>query len=80
MNWNISEAKNKLSEVLNHADKETQIIRRRQQDYVLMSGEHYRKITGKTPDFLDALINEGPRFDDLELPSRDHASMREIDL
>ena len=81
MDWNVSEAKNRLSEVLNRADQEEpQVIRRRERDYVVMSSEDYKKLTGQVPDFIDYLINHGPRFDEIELMPRDPSPMREIDL
>ena len=81
MNWNVSDAKNRLSEVLNRADQEApQVIRRRERDYVVMSSEHYRKLTGQVPDFLDYLIDHGPRFDEFERMPRNPSPMRKVDL
>jgi prevent-host-death family protein len=82
MTWNLTDAKNKLSEVLTRADEEgTQIITRRDRDYVLIPGDRYRKLTGETPGFLDLLLDEGPRFgDDTELPERTVRPIRDPEL
>jgi prevent-host-death family protein len=79
--WNIADAKSRLSEVLNRVDEQApQIIRRRGKDYVLITGEQYRQLTGESPDFLDYLMNHGPKMDDLEVMPRVATPMREIDL
>lgn len=81
MDWNVADAKNKLSEVLNRADHEApQVIRRRERNYIVMSSEHYRKLTGQVPNFLDDLIDQGPRFDEIELMPRHPSPMRDVDL
>lgn len=80
MNWNLSEAKNRLSEVLRRADTEVQTIVRRDRDYVLMAGDAYRKLKGQEVSFTDFLIEAGPRFDELEPMKRDGAAMRDPGL
>lgn len=70
--WTLSEAKRRLSEVLNCADKGApQVISRRDREHVIITGEDYRKLTKNSVSFLDYLIDEGPRFDDLELMKRE---------
>ena len=76
MSWNLSEAKNRLSEVLTRADAEAQTIVRRDRDYVLMSGGDYRKLKGQEPTFTDFLIDVGPRFDELEPWNRKDFAIR----
>ena len=76
MSWNLSEAKNRLSEVLTRADAEAQTIVRRDRDYVLMTGDEYRKLKGQEPTFTDFLIDAGPRFDELEPMNRKGFAMR----
>ena len=76
MNWNLSEAKNRLSEVLRLADAEAQTIVRRDRDYVLMTGDEYRKLKGQEPTFTDFLIDVGPRFDELKPMQRKGTAMR----
>jgi len=76
MNWNLSEAKNRLSEVLTRADAEAQTIVRRDRDYVLIAGEEYRKLKGKEPTFTEFLIDGGPRFDEVVPLKRQRSPMR----
>ena len=80
MNWNLSEAKNRLSEVLTRADAEVQTIVRRDRDYVLMAGDAYRKLKRRQPTFTDFLIDVGPRFDEIEPMTREGAVMRDLEL
>jgi len=76
MDWNLSEAKNRLSEVLTRADAEVQTIIRRNRDYVLMAGDEYRKLKGEETTFTDFLIDAGPRFDELQPMKRTGFAMR----
>jgi prevent-host-death family protein len=78
MNWNLSEAKSRLSEVLTQADAEAQTIVRRDRDYVLMSGDEYRKLMGQEATFTEFLIDTGPRFDELKPMKRMHLTMRDL--
>jgi prevent-host-death family protein len=80
MSWNISEAKNRLSEVLTRADAEAQTIVRRDRDYVVMAGDEYRKMTGREQSFTDFLIDAGPRFDEMEPMKREALAMRDAGL
>ena len=77
MNWNVSEAKNRLSEVLTCADAEAQIIVRRDREYVLMAGDAYRKLKGHEATFTDYLIDAGPRFDEVE-PMEGHFLLKMV--
>lgn len=80
MNWNLADAKNRLSEVLDRAKRDgPQTIKRRGDEFVLLPVDQYEKLTGKKPNFTDWLLN-GPRIDDLELPPRDASPMRHVDL
>ena len=47
---------------------------------VLLSADEYRKLKVAEPTFTDFLIDVGPRFDDLELPSRPAVPMRDLQL
>lgn len=79
MVWNLSEAKNRLSEVLNRAKAEgPQTIHRRSEEFVLLRRSDYEKLAGTAPDFKDWLL-EGPSFEGLEL-ERDKSPMREVKL
>lgn len=82
MSWTLTDAKNKLSKVLDLADAEgPQVITRRGREYAVVPGEAYRKLTGDTPSFFDLLIGEGPRFgDDLQPPPRTQRPLRKLEL
>jgi len=80
MIWSLSEAKNRLSEVLRCAEQEAQRIVRRDQEYVLMTGDEYRKLKGQEASFTDFLIDGGPRSDELEPMKRQAAPMRDPQL
>jgi len=80
MHWNLSDAKNRLSEVLDRARREgPQTITRRSDPFVLLRADEYEQLAGKAPSFTDWLLN-GPRIDDLELPRRDASRMRDVSL
>jgi prevent-host-death family protein len=80
MTWNLSEAKNRLSEVLRRAETEAQRIVRRDRDYVLMTGEEYRKLKGQEASFTAFLIDGGPRSDEFEPMKRAATPMRDPEL
>ena len=80
MSWNLSDAKNRLSEVLSRAASDgPQTIRRRKQDFVVLPRQRYEQLVGQRASFKDWLL-KGPRLDDLVLPSRDRSAMREAGL
>ena len=80
MHWNLSDAKNRLSEVLDRARREgPQTITLRGDTFVLLRADEYEQLAGKAPSFTDWLLN-GPRIDDLELPRRDASCMRDASL
>ncbi|MFN0132764.1 MAG: type II toxin-antitoxin system Phd/YefM family antitoxin [Phycisphaerales bacterium] len=80
MNWNLADAKNRLSEVLDRARRDgPQTIKRRGDTFVLMPTDQYERLTGQKPSFTDWLL-KGPRIDDLELPRRDASPMRDVSL
>lgn len=80
MNWSLSDAKNRLSEVLDRARRDgPQAIRRRGDVFIVMPADQYEQLTGRKPNFKDWLLS-GPRIDDLELPSRDASPMRDAAL
>ncbi|HZZ44548.1 MAG TPA: type II toxin-antitoxin system prevent-host-death family antitoxin [Tepidisphaeraceae bacterium] len=80
MNWNLTDAKNRLSEVLTRAASEgPQTIRRKSEDFVVLPKAQYEQLVGERPSFTDWLL-KGPRIDDLELPPRGGSSMREVEL
>lgn len=79
MTWNLADAKNRLSEVVNRALSEgPQTITRRNDTVVVISSARYEELTGKRPSFKEFLL-QGPSFEGLDL-SRDESPMREIAL
>jgi antitoxin Phd len=79
MNWNLSDAKNRLSEVLDRAAREgPQKIRRRKETFFVVRDREYEKLTGKRRSFKDWLFN-GPSLDKLNV-RRGRSAMREFDL
>lgn len=79
MTWNLAEAKNKLSEVVNLALTEgPQTITRRKDAVVVISAEKYAELTGRRQSFKDFLMS-GPSLDGLDL-ERDKSPMRDVEL
>jgi prevent-host-death family protein len=76
--WSVADAKSKLSEVLNRAEHEAQIITRRSRRFVVLDDELYRQLTGERPKLRD-LILRGPSLEGVEL-ERDRRPAREINL
>jgi antitoxin Phd len=78
MKWNLADAKNRFSEVVNRALTEgPQRIRRRQEEVVLLSFEEYERLIGQRPGFKEYLA-AGESFEGLDLtrntsPDRDVA-------
>jgi prevent-host-death family protein len=79
MTWNLAEAKNRLTEVVNLALTEgPQTITRRNDTVVLVSAETYAELTGKKLDFKEYLF-QGAGLDELDL-TRDQDPMRDVEL
>lgn len=79
MTWNLAEAKNRLTEVVNLALTEgPQTITRRKDTVVVLSAETYAELTGQRRSFKDFLMS-GPSFEGLNL-ERDRSPMRDIEL
>jgi prevent-host-death family protein len=79
MTWNLAEAKNRLTEVVNRALAEgPQTITRRNDTVVVLSAETYAELTGQRQSFKDLLMS-GPSFEGLDL-ERDKSPMRDIEL
>ena len=78
MTWNLAEAKNRLSEVVNLAISDgPQTITRRSDTVVVLSAAKYAELTGKRPGFKEYLTR-GESFEGLEL-SRDQTPGREVE-
>lgn len=79
MTWNLSDAKNKLSEVLDRATAEgPQTIRRREEAFVLLPVADYERLTGRHPCFKTWLTH-APGLSELDL-RRDASESREVEL
>ncbi|MGD9632444.1 MAG: type II toxin-antitoxin system Phd/YefM family antitoxin [Pirellulales bacterium] len=76
--WSIADAKSKLSEVLNLAERQAQIITRRDRQYVVLDGDEYRRLKGSLPS-LKQMILQGPSLEGVDL-DRDPSGGRELDL
>ncbi|MBA2776762.1 MAG: type II toxin-antitoxin system prevent-host-death family antitoxin [Chloroflexia bacterium] len=79
MIWKLAEAKNKLSEVANRArDEGPQVLTRRDEEYVLLTRDEYRRLTGEKPNFIEFLMS-GPGFEGVIL-ERNKRPLRDIEL
>jgi prevent-host-death family protein len=79
MNWQLAEAKNRFSEVVNKALTEgPQRVQRRGQAVVVVAEADYQRLTGKRPSFKKYL-SSGPSLQELDL-TRDSAPGRSIVL
>lgn len=79
MTWNLADAKNRLTEVVNLALSEgPQTITRRKDAVVVISAERYAELTGQRQGFKDFLMS-GPSFEGLDL-GRDRSPMRDVEL
>lgn len=79
MAWNLSEAKNRFSEVLTRAATEgPQTIQRRNEYFVVLPKVEYEKLAGQLPAFKDWLLN-GPTLEGVDI-RRDRSDTREVDL
>ena len=77
--WQLAEAKNRLSEVINLTLEEgPQRITRRGDAVVMVSEEEYQLMTGKKQSFTEYLCS-GPSLEGLDL-QRDRSAMRDIEL
>jgi len=79
MTWNLADAKNRLTEVVNLALTEgPQTITRRNDTVVVVSAETYAELTGAKPGFKEFLL-QAVGLDELDL-TRDRSPMRDIEL
>jgi prevent-host-death family protein len=77
--WNLADAKNRFSELVNLAiTKGPQKVRRRKDEVVVMSVKDYEKLQGKRRSFKEFLL-QGPDFSELLL-DRDQSEFRDIEL
>lgn len=79
MVWNLADAKNKFSEVVNLAlHNGPQIISRRGEKVIVISEKAYQRLRGVEHTFLDFLF-KGPGLDGVDL-TRDKSLMRKVPL
>jgi prevent-host-death family protein len=76
--WSIADAKSRLSEVLNLAEQEAQVITRRKRQYVVLDGDEYRRLKVSLPS-LKQMILRGPSLEGVDL-DRDPSGGRKLDL
>lgn len=78
--WQLADAKNRFSELMNKALSEgPQRIRRRKDAVIVIAQEEYEKLLGKRPSFKEFLLGEGPSMEELDL-TRDNSPMRDVKL
>ncbi len=80
MPWQLQEAKQRFSHVVQRAlDEGPQIVTRHGEAVVVViSAEEYRRLTGAKPDFAEFLLSE-PDLSCLDL-ERQHDMPRDVDL
>lgn len=77
MTWNLTEAKNHLSELVNRALTEgPQRILRRSDMVIVITEKEYNRLCSQKPSFKEALLS-APSFENLDL-ARDRSPMREV--
>jgi antitoxin Phd len=79
MEWQMAEAKNRFSELMNRAASDgPQTVRRRKDAVVVVSEEQWERVSGKKLDFKEYLMLP-MGLDELDL-SRDQSPGRDVDL
>ncbi|WP_428389359.1 type II toxin-antitoxin system Phd/YefM family antitoxin [Mucisphaera sp.] len=79
MEWPITEAKSRLSELITRVSEDgPQTIRRRNEGFVVLPERMYEELVGKRLSFKDWLL-EGPSLEGLDL-KRERGGDRPVDL
>jgi antitoxin Phd len=79
MEWQMADAKNRFSEMLNLASSQgPQRVRRRKDAFMVVTEEEWERLHGKRLDFKEYLMH-GPGFEGVDL-TRDASPMRDVDL
>jgi prevent-host-death family protein len=79
MEWNLADAKNRFSEVVNLAlTQGPQMVHRRKDTVVVMSAKEFERLVGQRPSFKDYLV-QGESFEGLDL-ARDQSPSRDVSL
>lgn len=77
--WNLADAKNRFTELVNRALAEgPQTVRRRKDTVVVLSAKDYDRLKGKKSSFKDFLL-QGKLLEELDL-SRDNSPGRDFTL
>lgn len=77
MDWQMADAKNRFSEVMNRAFREgPQRVRRRKEAVIVLAEGEYERLAGTRPDFKRYLI-QGESLAGVELP-RDQSLGRDV--
>ena len=80
MEWQLADAKNRFTELVNRALAEgPQRVRRRGDTVVVVAQRDYDKLSGKRPAFKAFLMGKGPSLEGLDL-TRDRSPMRDVKL
>lgn len=78
-NWNLADAKNRFSELVNLAlTQGPQRIRRRNDEVIVLDAREYERLKGRRPKFKDYLM-KGPSFEGLDL-ERDQDTGRDVEI
>ncbi len=79
MQWQLADAKNRFTEVVNLALSEgPQRVSRRKDTVIVLSEKDYQALLNPRPDFREFLLTS-PALEDLDL-TRDRSPMREANL
>lgn len=79
MEWKLAEAKKKFREVINKVLLEgPQRVVRRDQSFIILEENEYRKLTGERQSFTDFLLS-GSSLEGVDL-ARDQSAIRDTDL
>ncbi len=79
MEWKLAEAKNRLSELIRRVISDgPQLIRRRNDAFIVLTERHYRQLTAQQPTLKDRLLH-GPDLAGLDL-ERDQSPARDVEL
>ena len=80
MEWQLADAKNRFTELVNRALAEgPQRVRRRGDTVVVVAQRDYDKLSGKRSAFKAFLMGKGASLEGLDL-TRDRSPMRDVKL
>jgi prevent-host-death family protein len=81
MNWQVQEAKQRFSELVQRAlDEGPQVVTRRGKDaVVVLAADEYRRLAGRVPDFK-AFLQSAPDLCELELDTLPRDFPRDVEV